>query len=330
MAHSVKSTFRPEVVVLEISRLLPSRSLDPRERTHQKYRQIAASITAVGLIEPLVVFPTTQGRYRVLDGHKRLEILAARKAPKVQCLIATDDESYTYNKRVNYLSPVGEHKMILRALEHNSEQRIAEALSVNIDTIRRKRDLLEGICKEAVDLLKDRRVAPKAFAALRKMRPLRQVEAAQLMRASNIYSARFTNVLLMGTRVEMLIEPDRNATAKPASADKLRMEQETDSLLRNLEGVEASYGTEVLTLSISCRYVDRMLANGRIRGYLQKHHPEIARELETLVASVDTGATLPGHPTDAQPAEDIGVVPTRKLPESSQSPALRPSSRRKV
>jgi RepB plasmid partitioning protein len=206
--------------------------------------------------------------------------------PQVECLLATVDESYTYNKRVNYLSPVGEHEMILRALAHNSMERIAEALNVNVDTIRRKRNLLEGICKEAIELLKDRRVTPKAFVALRKMKPVRQIEAAELMIASNMYSGRFAAALVAGTRAQMLIEPEKcSVPATCSAAQKIRMENETDALCKNLKTVEESYGIEVLTLSVSCRYLTRLLTNTKIHSYIAKRHPEICRELESLIAS---------------------------------------------
>src|ERR1019366_80863 len=142
MPGTVKAAFRPDVVSLRIDSLVPTRDLDPRERHNAKYKQIATSLTVVGLIEPLVVFASGHGTYRVLDGHKRLDVLVHRKSTEVECLLATDDEGYTYNKRVNYLSPVGEHRMILRALEHNTEEVIAEALNVNVCVIRRKRALL--------------------------------------------------------------------------------------------------------------------------------------------------------------------------------------------
>src|ERR1700692_837797 len=121
MARTVKTAFRLKVVMLQTKNLVPSKQLGKKERSHQKYLQIAASLTAVGLIEPFVVSPAMHGTYRVLDGHKRLEILTNRKIQEVECLISTDDEAYTYNRQANYLSSVGEHHMILRALQHNSE-----------------------------------------------------------------------------------------------------------------------------------------------------------------------------------------------------------------
>jgi ParB-like chromosome segregation protein Spo0J len=159
----VKHAFGSEVVVLEIARLTPLKEIDAAVRRDKKYRQIAASIEHVGIIEPIVVFSAGRGKYLVLDGHKRLDILKARGVTEVGCLLATDDESYTYNKRVNYLSTIGEHHMILRNLENAvTEQEIAAALDVNVATIRAKRNLLD-ICSEAAETLKDKRLAMTLF-----------------------------------------------------------------------------------------------------------------------------------------------------------------------
>jgi hypothetical protein len=79
----------------------------------------------------------------LLDGYTRLDILASTGATSVNCLVATDNESYAYNKRVNYIPPIAQHHMILCALQHVSEERIACALNVTVATIKEKRDLLE-------------------------------------------------------------------------------------------------------------------------------------------------------------------------------------------
>jgi hypothetical protein len=284
----VKSAFLRDTIPLDVKYLVPSRVLDARERNHQKYKQIAASIDSVGIIEPLVIFPAGKGLYRVLDGCKRLDILLAKKIDQVDCLIATDDESYTYNKRTNYLSPVSEHLMILKALKYNTEQTIAKALAVDVGVIRRKRDLLRGICPEAVGLLTDRRATPAAFSTLRKMKPTRQIEVAQLMIASSVYSGRFANALLAGTRDDLLVEAElkRIPNTVPES-QKLKMQQETDSLLRTLKAVEASYGEEVLGLSVACRYLGRVLSNPGVLAYLTRCHAALLGEIQSIVASLE-------------------------------------------
>jgi RepB plasmid partitioning protein/ParB-like nuclease family protein len=298
---SVKSVFRPEVVKLKVKDLIPSKILHPRERNHPKFKQIATSMATIGLIEPIIVFPADRG-FRVLDGHKRLEILRDLKSEEAECLIATADDAYTYNRRVNYLSTIGEHQMILRALRHNSEDTIAKVLNVDVSTIRKKRTLLNRICKEAVDVLKDRQVPTKAFSALKQMKPVRQVAAAQLMVSSNMYTDKFAQALLAGTSEQMLVSPTKSLKGKSLSPDqRLRLIAETDSLLANVKSVETTYGEEALTLSVCCRYIERLLNNRTMADYLARHHREVSDELQSLVASFERESATPMVSPDSNP-----------------------------
>jgi hypothetical protein len=297
----IKTAFRPFVVSLKLDQLLPSKELSKRDRQHPKYQQIASSIASVGLIEPLVVFPSGR-KYRVLDGHKRLEILRSHKISEAPCLIATDDETYTYNKRVNYLSTVGEHQMILCALDHNSEEDVANALNVNIRTIREKRDLLNGICKEAIDVLKDRRVSPRTFSVLRKMRPIRQIQVAELMVASNRYSGVFAMALLMGTHEDLLVTHTRRVQVKADQTEqRLRLQHETEALLKSAKTIQDSYGRDALALTIACRYVAKILALPAVRDYIESKSPEILQELDMLLAAFhDEVAKKPASRSDGR------------------------------
>jgi hypothetical protein len=127
---SVKHAFQPEIVTINTSSITPIKTVTAAHRLTNTYRRIAASIEHVGIIEPLIVFPTAKGTYLLLDGHTRLDILITTGVPAANCLLATDNEAYTYNKRVNYVPPIAQHHMILRALAHVSEERIAKALNV--------------------------------------------------------------------------------------------------------------------------------------------------------------------------------------------------------
>jgi RepB plasmid partitioning protein len=85
---------------------------------------------------------------------------------------------------------VQEHLMIVRALDLGvPEEQLARALNVNVQHVRRRVSLLNGICSEAVTVLADKPVNTVTFDILRKMKPNRQVEACRLMTsASNISS----------------------------------------------------------------------------------------------------------------------------------------------
>ena len=76
--------------------------------------------------------------------------------------------------------------MILKALESGvSEQRIADTLNVDVAAIRKKRDLLDGLCHEAIELLKERTIVPGALREIRRALPMRQIEMAELMRSAH-------------------------------------------------------------------------------------------------------------------------------------------------
>ena len=63
---------------------------------------------------------------------------------EVRCLIAKDDEAFTYNKRINRLATIQEHFMIVRAIERGvSEDSLAKALNLDVRAIRRRRTMLD-------------------------------------------------------------------------------------------------------------------------------------------------------------------------------------------
>ena len=49
-------------------------------------------------------------RFHLLDGHVRVDILAKRGDSEVVCLVATDDEAFTYNKRESRIAIIQEHR----------------------------------------------------------------------------------------------------------------------------------------------------------------------------------------------------------------------------
>ena len=176
---TIRISFRQELLELPLDRLTPLKEFVTRELRSRTYNRLRASLEQVGLIEPLAVFPQTEDRFLVVNGNLRLHILRDLGVTSARCTVALDDESYTYNKRVNSLSPITEHFMILKAIANGvTEERIAIGLDIDIAAIRNSRRLLDGICPEVVQLLKDKRVSSRTFTILRKMKPLRQIEAS--------------------------------------------------------------------------------------------------------------------------------------------------------
>jgi hypothetical protein len=288
MATTVTPVFESAILLLPLSSIVPVKEISPAVRYTRKYQQILASLKHLGLIEPFIVYPTKGEKYWLLDGNLRLDALRQMDVTEARCIVATDDESYTYNKKVNYLPPIAENYMILKAIKNGvSEERIAAALSVDVACIRRKRNLLNGICEEAAILLKDKRIGMEAFNFFRRMKPLRQIAAAEIMIASNNFSQRFAKSLWIVTKPEFLVDGPAVRRGRPGlNQQKSLVEQETFELVSDYKRTEETYGREVLGLTVYCRYLERLLTNERIEKYLSKHHQEVLNELRQVVVDV--------------------------------------------
>ena len=145
--NNVNVAFTPDVLDVPIDNIFPMHRVSSKLATSIKYKQISASIVDIGMIEPLsvAVAPSGEGQYLLLDGHVRLSIAHDLAWATVPCLVASDDESYTYNNRINRLSSVQEHHMLRRAVQRGvPPERLAKALCVNVGQITKKVNLLKG------------------------------------------------------------------------------------------------------------------------------------------------------------------------------------------
>jgi hypothetical protein len=174
--------------------------------------------------------------------------------------------------------------MILNAIQKGvSEERLARALNVNIANIRSKRNLLRGICPEAVALLNDKHPPLAAFVELRKLKPLRQIEAAELMIAMNRFSTGYAKSLVAATPEDQLVAGRRKILKGLTSEQIALMERESASLDREFKMVEQTYGADHLDLVLAIGYVNRLLSNARIVRYLAHHHADILGEFQKIV-----------------------------------------------
>jgi hypothetical protein len=268
--------FQEYVVSVPLEWIKPQTEFNAESMKSGVYKQIFSSVREIGLIEPLVVYPRSPNDYLLLDGHIRLEALKDSGATDARCILAKDDESYTYNRRVNSIPPIAQHLMLLEALRNGlTEERIAASLQVDVSVIRQKRDMLNGICEEAIELLRDRKLNSHVFHYLRKMKPYRQIEVVEHMIANSSYSLSFVKALLYATRPELLIDVPK-ARAQNTSQDIGRplLMQESESLMRDLKKLEGSYGKNVLELAVCQPYIQRLLKNARVVRYLERKHKE--------------------------------------------------------
>lgn len=295
-SNRVKISFEPQAVSLELSQIVRLKALRPGIKGSKKYAQILGSIRVIGLVEAPVVAPNPkkQGEYFLLDGHLRVEALTDLGISNVECVVSTDDEAYTFNKRINRIAAVQEHRMIKRAIERGvPEERIAEALGLELGSVRRRSRMLNGICPDAVEFLKDTHCPLIVFDTLRRMSPIRQIEAAELMVGQNNFSGIFVKALLAATPEKLLVESRKSkpGAVNAVSSEQIsRMERELASLQTQVKSVEETYGVDNLHLTVARGYIRKLLANSRVNRWLFQHRHEYLTEFQSIAEFEAIGA----------------------------------------
>lgn len=277
---TMKIGFDTQTITLRLDQIATLKVLHPKIFSSEKFKQIVSSVREVGIIEPPVVSHSKSGgKYMLLDGHLRIEALRQTGSDEVECLVSTDDEAFTYNKHVNRLSTIQEHRMVRKAAKLVSEEDLAKVLNLDVGSIVRKRNLIEGICPEAVELLKDKMVAAGVFTHLRRMKPLRQIEAAQLMIQARIFSISYAKAILIHTPKEQLVNPNKPKQIKGADGiDLMQIEIKHEEQ----KEAEENYARDVFNLTLAKNFVVTLLGNPRIGRHLQAHHPEILSQFKKI------------------------------------------------
>ena len=223
-------------------------------------------------------------KYLLLDGRLRIEVLKDLGIDSVACLVSLDDEAVTYNRQVNRLSPLQEHKMILKVIERGvPEERIAQALNVNVTTIRTKRDLLNGICPEVAALLKDKHCPINSFQALKKTKPLRQYEIAKTMVLVGDYSVAYARALVSASSPDQLVTPGKARTHRKVSSEEIeQIERELANLQGDVDRIEETFAADHLNLVLATSYVRSLLRNAQITRYIGTYHRNLLEEFRDI------------------------------------------------
>lgn len=61
------------------------------------------------------------------------------------------------------------------------------------------------------------------------------------------------------------------------------MQQESESLDREFRAVEKTYSADHLDLAMAFGYIERLLRNARVVGFMAQHHPDILSEFQTKI-----------------------------------------------
>lgn len=285
--------FNRDFLTIPVAAIAPLKTLPEGARASRSYSQVLSSIKAIGLIEAPVVMADVQkpGTWYLLDGHLRLEALKELGIAEVECLLAADDDTYSYNKRVNRIPPIQEHRMIARAMDRGvSSADIGAALNLQVESVLRRFRLLEGISPEAAEMLKDTPCSMKVFDILRQMTAVRQIEAADLMIGQNNFTVMFARALRAATSENQLAAAKKGkggGKPTPSGQQIARMERELAALQTQVKSVDETYGIDNLHLTVARGYIAKLLSNIRVVRWLTTHQQDYLSEFQKI-AEIDT------------------------------------------
>jgi hypothetical protein len=286
--NEMKLGFEMKTIELPLEVILPIRKIKSPHNL-RRYQAIVKSMREVGMIEPLVVHPQKDksGTFILLDGHLRLLALKQIGKTVAECIISNDDECFTYNARINRLPPIQCHKMIVKAIRNGvNPERIASALDMPLNVVRALIELLDGITEEAANLLKDRNISEKGIRLLKKVKPLRQIEIAEVLVSANNYSIGYIEALILGTPSDQRVNSGEHKKKTGLSTEELAgMEREMESLEKDFKTVKTSFTENMMCLTCARGYIKKLLDNAKVVRFLNANYSDIFSGFENIVAT---------------------------------------------
>ncbi len=133
-------------------------------------------------------------------------------------------------------------------------------------------------------MLKDRSFSGDVMRHLRKMKPERQIECADLMCSMNNFSVNYAAALLAATAADQLVESSQKKSFKGLSTAEIsRMEQEMSLVQGRFRLIEQFYSNDVLNMVLARGYLNKLVSNKAVASYLQRRQPDLLEEFRSIV-----------------------------------------------
>jgi ParB family chromosome partitioning protein len=265
---------------IPLNRLRPLRE---RQITKREHDRILASIKAVGLIEPLVVYPEGDD-YAILDGVQCYRVLLELGVEMAPCIVRSQREAFTGNRMVNRVSPIQEHRMIEKSLSEVDEETIAATLGITSLSHRLKKSLLKQLHPDVATAFDQGKITRACAREFTHVKPPRQREILDAMEGYKDFSIAFARTQVIKTPVQQREARRRKNNPWDKTA------QRKNDLLKKLADAEQKhdfysrlykqYTIDLLRLAI---YARSLLTNARLREYLDRQHADLVVRLEAVI-----------------------------------------------
>ena len=222
-----------ELAQLPIDALRPGK-YQPRTRMDEaSLAELAESIRARGVIQPVIVRPVDGGRYEILAGERRWRAARMAGQQNVPALVREVPDEVALgiglieNIQREDLNPIEESNGLKRLIDefHLTHEEVARAVGRSRAAVTNLLRLLE-LAPAVQDMLQDGKIDMGHARALLALSRSRQVETAELVAAKQL-SVRETERLVQ----EATTAPRRKAGAARLDADSRRLQEELSESL---------------------------------------------------------------------------------------------------
>ncbi|MFB4789141.1 plasmid partitioning protein RepB C-terminal domain-containing protein [Enterobacter hormaechei subsp. xiangfangensis] len=280
----IKLRFGDNFIYLDTNKLTPSKELLENVKRSHKYHQIVTSIESLGIIEPIIVFYDKENDVtKILDGHLRVEALKDLGIEKAPCILSSINDAFTPNKQVNHINVVEEHRMIMKSLAKVSMEKLSAALGISIESIKDKANVMNGIDPSVIPKLSDKPIPKATFDVLRKMKPVRQIEAVGTMINFDNYSRKFAMSILDATPASLIVNKRKNVSYKRDIRKNIfRLEQEMATTSDETKKLQNEYGSNMLKFVIIQSYINKLLGNPKVLHWFSENEIDYLNELKRI------------------------------------------------
>jgi hypothetical protein len=167
----------------------------------------------------------------------------------------------------------------------------------------------------AASLVESKNLCAKTVRILSRMNAARRDEVALLMLAAGCYTGDYAVALISATPLSLIVCPRARVRIPMNRSRQETINKEITVLADGLHKLRGLSGSDLLTLQVSCRYIERLLANPSVKTYLGKGRLELRRDLEDLLNDQGQCAAIP----QAAQATKVGPKPTRGNTSAARS-----------
>jgi len=268
---------------------IPLTQLTPtNEKTFKKpcLDRIRKSMAAIGMVESLQVYEEKSGEILIIDGNKRYFILLAAGNATAPCVLTRLPDTYTPSTQVINVSPAERAKMIKRALEKVTEDRIAAAIGVSSLKSGIDSRLKAKLHPTIVLAYQEDILSKTALLELKNVIPKRQAEILKELKKIKNYKACCLDVI----RQQILeTSPAEQANQKGKTPwqknneKRVSIAKRLEELENRREAMSDHYKIYLDDVATQLIYIRGVLQYPEIEQHIKKKYPEMYKKFRAIM-----------------------------------------------